>query len=236
MPVDISVILPVYNGSAYLKEAIQSVLSQSFPSLELIIVDDGSTDDSPLIVQELMQIDQRIRYLTQENSGVSAARNTGITASNGRFIAFLDQDDRWTTEALHYHITYHQQNVGVGYTLGHQICFLEEDCTPPAWFKLQMLDVPHVGYLPGTLMVKQSVFQELGLFDTRYAISSDADWFARANDTQIPMYILPQLILERRIHNENQSQQSRQIHRELFELLSASIRRKKQGENESDSS
>ncbi len=231
----VSVVMPIFNGQQYLAEAIQSVLNQSFADFELIVIDDGSVDGSRKIVQEFMATAPQTSLLCQENGGVSAARNSGILASNGRYIAFLDQDDRWTPEALQIQVSYHQSHPEIGYTLAHQICFLEAGSRAPAWFHLQQVNVPHVGYLPGTLMVNRPLFDTLGLFDTKYPISSDADWFARAKDANIPTHTLPQVILERRIHNENQSQQSQQIHGELFQLLRASIKRKRQQQHESDS-
>ncbi len=222
----VSVILPVYNGERYLTEALQSVAAQTFTAYELLVIDDGSTDGSSELVQQALQTNPRIRYLHQENSGVSSARNRGILASSGQLIAFLDQDDRWRDDTLACQVAYHQQHPNVGYTLAQQICFLEPGCSPPKWFQLQTLDQPQVGYLPGTLMVKRAIFNQIGLFNPEIPISSDADWFARATDAQIPTHTLPQVLLERRIHNENQSQQSKQIHKELFHLLHASVKRK----------
>lgn len=226
MTITVSVIIPVYNGERFVAEALQSVFAQTFTAYEVLVIDDGSTDGSRALVQEAMQSQPQLRYLYQQNSGVALARNHGIRASHGELIAFLDQDDRWTAEALARQVAYHQQHLEVGYTLAQQICFLEPGCSPPKWFQLQTFGQPHVGYLPGTLMVKRAIFDQIGLFDPAIPISSDADWFARANDAQIPTYTLPQVLLERRIHNENQSQQSKQIHKELFRLLHASIKRK----------
>lgn len=222
----VSVIMPVYNGERFVADALQSVLTQTFSAYELIVIDDGSTDGSAALLHQTMQTNPQIRYIHQQNSGVTDARNRGIEASRGELIAFLDQDDRWTADALARQVAYHEQHPEVGYTLAQQICFLESGCTPPPWFQLQTLGQPHVGYLPGTLVVKRAIFEQIGLFDPTIPISSDADWFARANDAQITSYTLPDILLERRIHNENQSQQSGQIHKELFQLLRASIKRK----------
>lgn len=222
----VSIIIPLYNGARFIGEALHSVLAQSFMAYEVLIIDDGSTDDSRAIVQQMMHNEPRLRYIYQPNRGVSTARNQGILASQGSLIAFLDQDDRWTDNALACQVAYHEQHPAVGYTLAQQICFLEPGCSPPQWFQRQTFDQPHVGYLPGTLVVKRAIFEQIGLFDPAITISSDADWFARTSDAQIPMHTLPQVLLERRIHNANQSQQSKQIHRELFHLLHASIRRK----------
>src|ERR1041385_3866377 len=94
----VSVIIPTYNHAEYLPEAIQSVLEQTYPDFELLIVNDGSTDHTGEVVQQFT--DPRIHYLEQENRGATAARNTGICASSGELIALLDADDLWHPEKL----------------------------------------------------------------------------------------------------------------------------------------
>lgn len=96
----VSVIIPTYNASLFIAETISSILSQSMPEFEIIIVDDGSTDNTLKIVQDLARIDKRIRYFIQERSGVSVARNRGIKESVGRYIAFIDHDDLWMPQKL----------------------------------------------------------------------------------------------------------------------------------------
>jgi glycosyltransferase involved in cell wall biosynthesis len=223
----ISVIIPVFDGEAYLHEALESVLAQTIAEFELIIIDDGSGDSSAAIAQQFATADARVRCLGQKNQGVTVARNRGIEASRGELIAFLDQDDRWTPDALERHVREHRENTGAGYSIARQRCFLEPGTTPPAWFRLQRLESPAVAYLPGTLAVKRDTFSKLGTFDPRYPISSDADWFARARDQRVPELQIDAVVLERRIHRDNQSQQAEQIHGELFDLLRASIRRKR---------
>src|SRR5574341_1935425 len=90
----VSAIIPVYNGEKYIEDAIRSVLTQTFSDLELIIVDDGSTDKTGEICKGFLS-DSRVKYIYQENQGVSSARNTGIKRSNGEYVAFLDADDYW---------------------------------------------------------------------------------------------------------------------------------------------
>lgn len=90
---EISVIVPVYNSGKYLRECIDSILAQTFSDFELILIDDGSTDDSPAICDEYAARDHRIHVIHQPNSGVSAARNAGIEAAKGQWIMFVDSDD-----------------------------------------------------------------------------------------------------------------------------------------------
>jgi len=96
----VSVVIPTYNRSLYLKQAIESVQGQTYDNWELVIIDDGSTDDTFDIVKKYSERDKRIKYFRQENAGVAAARNAGISQSHGVWIAFLDDDDCWFSHKL----------------------------------------------------------------------------------------------------------------------------------------
>ena len=89
----VSVVIPVYNTERFLKKCIQSVTEQSYPFLEILVIDDGSTDGSPRLLQELEEADKRIRVIRQRNAGVAAARNKGIELASGKYITFVDSDD-----------------------------------------------------------------------------------------------------------------------------------------------
>ena len=89
----VSIVMPVYNAEDYLEESLCTVVSQSYRNLEIICVDDGSRDDSLLLIKKMMQEDQRISVVTQENQGAGAARNLGLKEANGEYILFFDADD-----------------------------------------------------------------------------------------------------------------------------------------------
>lgn len=221
----ISVVVPVYNGARWLGEALGSISAQSHPPHEVIVVDDGSTDGSP----DLLAQTPGLTVIRQTNQGVTVARNRGIERASGDLIAFLDQDDRWRPEALSEHANIHQARPEIAYTLAHQICFLDQGADVPPWFRAQKLDTPHVGYLPGTLVAKRTAFAAIGVFDPAYPISSDADWFARAKDHGLARGVLPSVLLERRIHDANQSRFAGTIQSELFHLLKRSLDRGREG-------
>jgi teichuronic acid biosynthesis glycosyltransferase TuaG len=107
----VSVIVPVYNSEKYIKDAIESVLNQTYKNWEMIMVNDCSTDHSKEIIARYVALDQRIKcYDLEENSGAAAARNRAIELAAGRFLAFLDADDIWVSDKLEYQIHYMLQN------------------------------------------------------------------------------------------------------------------------------
>src|SRR5438874_1624069 len=103
----VSVVIPTYNSAHYIGEAVQSVLAQTYTNFEVIVVDDGSTDDTR---ERLESVAGRIRYLYQPNGGVSKARNRGIQEARGELIAFLDGDDEWLPEKLAKQLAYMRAN------------------------------------------------------------------------------------------------------------------------------
>jgi len=117
----VSVIIPVYNGGRYLRAALESVFAQTYRPFEVIVVDDGSADDSGVIAQSFPEV----RYIYQTNQGVAAARNNGLEAARGEYFAFLDQDDLWAPEKLKLQVEYLLSHPEVGYTLTQQQFFLD---------------------------------------------------------------------------------------------------------------
>lgn len=107
----VSVITPVYNSEKYIENTINSVRNQSFSHFEMILVDDCSTDNSCQIIENIAKEDKRIRYiLLEKNSGAAVARNTGIDAASGRYIAFLDSDDMWKENKLELQLNFMKKN------------------------------------------------------------------------------------------------------------------------------
>ncbi|RTQ94286.1 glycosyltransferase [Lysinibacillus telephonicus] len=116
----VSVIIPVYNGEAYIKEALISVLNQSYKDIEIIVVDDGSTDLSSVIINDFIEDNRnfKIKYIRQENKGPSIARNTGIENANGDYIALLDSDDCYHSDKIYEHVTFLLRNPRIDIVYG----------------------------------------------------------------------------------------------------------------------
>lgn len=217
----VSVIIPVYNGAKYIAEAMESVRAQNYDLLEIIVVDDGSTDDTPSIVRSF----EDIRYIHQANQGVAGARNTGIENSRGELIAFLDADDYWAANKLNIQVGCMLKHPRIGYTLGRQRNFLESGTSRPFWLREEHLLEEHTGFLP-TLLIRRQIFDKVGLFNTNFRISEDVEWFSRVKDAGIPMMVVPEVVLYRRIHDANLSYQSKAGNPQLLRALRTSVRRK----------
>ena len=169
----VSVIIPVYNGSRYLATTLESVLAQSYPLHEIIVIDDGSTDSSPDI---LRSYGERLRVTRQENQGVAPARNAGLLQVTGDVITFIDQDDLWPagrTEAL---VGALQSNPDALLAVG-QVEILYERFRPPV--PLDIVGTAVREFYVGWLCIRKKVFELLGPFHTGLGYADDVDFFMR---------------------------------------------------------
>ena len=171
---NVSVVIPTYNYARYLGEAIDSALGQTLPPLEVIVVDDGSTDDTPEV---LAKYGDRIRVLRQENAGVAIARNSGIAAARGEFIAFLDADDVWFPRKLELQMARFDDSIGLvhcGVEFGSAIQLPRVDGDVAEALLLLQPDVIHA---PGsTVVVRKRAAEEAGGFDPSLPASEDWDF------------------------------------------------------------
>jgi glycosyltransferase involved in cell wall biosynthesis len=186
MPHKVSVIIPIYNRADLLPRAMSSVLNQTFQDFELIIVDDGSTDNTKQVVEEFQKKDKRIKYIWQENSGGPAKpRNIGIKDSQGEYIAFLDSDDDWLPEKLEKQLEIFEKNrqTNLGF-VGCNALIVKED-------KIQEYKTPkYKNILPkilegcfiwscSSVIIKKLVLDKVGFFDENLKIGDDWDMWIR---------------------------------------------------------
>ncbi len=223
----VSVIIPVYNGEKYVVQALESVFKQDYQSFEVILVDDGSTDRTAQIIGKY----DKVQYIYQPNQGVASARNTGVAASSGEIIAFLDSDDFWPPNRLTVTVRYFQQHPEISYVLGKQMMFVESGCAVPPWVKAEWLTEPQDASNTGVLVVRRVTFDRIGLFNKDYKGGEDTEWLVRASEVGVPMARLPEVVLHRRIHGGNLSVQMRKMRKtNLMRIVRESIRRQQERE------
>lgn len=219
----ISVMIPVYNGELFLAEAIRSVLAQTLPPDEIIVVDDGSTDASAEIVRSF----SRVQLVRREHSGLAATLNAGVRQAAGAYLAFLDADDRWLPEKLALQVAAFTQERSLDMVFGYGRRFRVVEAE--GLYREDALDV-----LPGVaksgLLVTRSAFKRVGWFIESPEEHDFLNWYARACAAGLNMQILPQVIFERRIHEANMGVVAPQKqHRSYLKSLRAKIHQARQG-------
>ncbi len=204
----VSVIIPNYNYAHYLREAIDSVLAQTYGEIEIIVVDDGSKDDSRAILESY---GEQIQAIFQSNQGVAAARNKGAAASDGEYIAFLDADDSWLPTKVEKQVAKFAENSNFGLVHvgvdevdpeGHSLVHRLEGAEGAVSATLLMLG--REGVLGGGsgAMIRRTVFEEIGGFDERLSTSADWDLFYRVSERYAVGFV-PELLIKYRVHGSN---------------------------------
>ena len=204
----VSVIIPTYNRGWILKEAIDSVLAQDYKDLELIVVDDGSTDNT---FEILASYGNDIKVLFQENKGVSAARNRGITEASGQLIAFLDSDDLWLPRKLSTQIDFFNQmpdalicqTEEIWVRNGIRVNPKKRHKKPSGMIFEPSLELCLVS--PSAVMIRRSLFDRVGEFDVTLPACEDYDLWLRIS-CRFPVYLIDTpLIIKRGGHDDQLS-------------------------------
>jgi glycosyltransferase involved in cell wall biosynthesis len=208
VPPLVSVIIPTFNRAVFVHEAITSVLAQDYAPLEVIVVDDGSQDDTPAA---LRHFGAQILYMPQEHAGVSAARNRGVAASHGALVAFLDSDDLWLPQKVSAQVALFAGQPQV------QACYTDE-----IWIRRgvrvnpRLIHAKHAGWIflqslprciisPSSIMLRRPLWERLGGFDESLPACEDYDLWLRLTAV-VPVALLPErLIIKRGGHADQLS-------------------------------
>ena len=217
----ISTIVPCFNAERYLGAALASLLGQSLSTDEIIVVDDGSTDSS---VEIANAFGARIRVISQPNLGVSAARNRGIAESQGNLITFLDADDLKPTRA-HEQLC-HALTADAALSVGVVEQFVSEEVGSDL---AAFMDVPppQVGRLAGAFIVRRTVFDQIGLFDTTVAFGETMDWFSRFESAGLGIRWTTEAVLRRRLHAANSVHKRERLKSEYLKVLRQDVARRR---------
>ncbi|MCA9795210.1 MAG: glycosyltransferase family 2 protein [Candidatus Eremiobacteraeota bacterium] len=210
----VSVVIPVFNGEAYLAEAIESVLGQTRLPDEILIVDDGSTDSSAIIAESY----SIATVLRQANTGHLAARNLGIRSASGELVAMLDADDRALPTRLALQVAAFENQPELAVCYGQATHFWSPEHDPGA-----PLPYPKPLASPSnTLMARRRTFDQVGFFDVGWNHAGQAEWMLRVQEAGLPTLVLGQVLAERRLHPHSLSArgaaESREEHLRLVKL------------------
>lgn len=219
----ISVVIPVYNGERYIGEAIESVLAQNHDNIEIIVVNDGSTDATEDVVHSY----QEVKVISQPRKGVSTARNRGIEISSGEFIAFLDADDLWTKDKLRIQNSLFMSHPRTDMVFGHVEQFFSPELADSLQGKINMISGAMPGFIPGAMLIKRKSFLKAGLFNEGFRLGEFIDWYMRAVDMGLQSLLSPEVILRRRIHDTNTGIRDRNFRRDYLRVLKVTLDRRR---------
>lgn len=194
----ISVIIPTFNSVSYLGEAIDSVLAQNYNNLELIIVDDGSTDETKEMIKSY---GEQLTYYKIAHAGAATARNYGVEHSTGDYLAFLDADDLWPSDKLNKQLDYliNQKQDAVFTSITQ---FIDQSALH---LKIKKDNAPMPGICASTLLIRREQFLKIGYFKTTYQLGEFIEWFMRAKKDSLQFAVLDTITTQRRIHGNNTS-------------------------------
>ena len=225
-PAAVTCIIPVYNAERYLGETLDSVFAQTYRPIEVIVVDDGSTDGSADIIAAH---GGRITTLRQANAGAAAARNRGIAAAESDFIALGDADDLWHPERLSRQMSCFAERPELDMCIPH----IEPFWTPDLPAHKDTYRDPRIGVVTHAsvtmaVVARRALFDRIGAFDTSLRTSDDQDWYLRAIEGGATIEILPEVLLYYRLHDSNMSRlEATQCALELAEIVKRSLDRRR---------
>jgi glycosyltransferase involved in cell wall biosynthesis len=208
----ISVVLAVYNGERFVADAIDSIRSQSHLPLEIIVIDDGSSDGTPGQVAQFPDV----RYIRQPNAGQPAALNAGIQLARGSLLAFNDADDLWMPTKLARQLEALVEDGQREAIFGHAEQFLEADAPPAVAAGLTEERRVIPSQLPTAMLIRRTAFDRVGPFNESQRIGAVVDWYHRATAAGLRTFMLPDIVIRRRLHADNLGWQQRAVAKEAY--------------------
>jgi glycosyltransferase involved in cell wall biosynthesis len=223
----VSVVLAVWDGERYLGEAIDSVLAQSDPPDELIVVDDGSTDGSAALAETY---GDRLRLIRRPHEGAAAALNRGIEQARHEIIAFIDADDLWMPHKLEVQKAALAASAGATLVFGHVQQFVSDDLSADERARLVCPSAPMPGRLLLTLLASRRTVTAVGPIDGRYHLGYFVDWHMRAEEAGHTSLMLADVVARRRLHATNSGRRDRARLGDYARVLKARLDRRRASE------
>ena len=199
----VSCVVPVFDAEAHLGDALESILAQSHRPVEVIAVDDGSTDGS---LDVIARFAPRVRCVRRPNGGEAAARNTGVAAASGAFVAFLDADDLWEPGKLATQLARLAERPDIDLCFTRFQNFWAPELADEARrYEIGRMADPCAAWCIGTLLARRTVFERFGPFDETLRGSVNMTWFLEAATAGARIDVLDEVLMRRRLHPGNLS-------------------------------
>jgi len=230
----VSTIVPAFNAERFLGEAIESALAQDYRPHQVVVIDDGSTDDTAEVAAAFPQV----KLIRQANLGPAAARNAAIEAASGELIALLDADDLMEPSRLEIQVTYLLEHPEAAAVLGRHELLIEPGVEPPRWVAELPAMIESFGgegmseripVLPdrptASMLARRSAFELVGPYDTSFRLGEDVDWVIRAWECGLELAAVDEVVMRRRVHGANLTYDDAGCRRALLRMLRTRIER-----------
>lgn len=222
----VSVIIPVFNSEKYIEESIESVLGQTYKNIELICIDDGSTDNSLSILESF---GDKIVLIKSSNCGASEARNKGISLAEGEYIAFLDADDVWEINKIELQMKQFEIDPSLDISFTHVQCFISPELGEEIRRLRYCPPEPIPGHIPSSVVMKRKSFDNVGFFDPRFKNGQFVEWLVKAKEIRLRIETLKDVLVRRRIHNTNIGIRERETSgNDYLKIIRESLNRRKE--------
>ncbi|HEV7766893.1 MAG TPA: glycosyltransferase family A protein [Thermoanaerobaculia bacterium] len=218
----LSVVIPTYNVSRYITESLQSVLAQLPSDAEVIVVDDGSTDDTAAIAESF---GAPVRVIRAAHAGIGATVNRGFAEARGTLIAGIDADDRWLPRKMSRQLAALDADPSLDVVFGHVRQFVSPEVRDPERFAIT--DEPMPGLHRGTMVLRAAAWHRVGPMETDLILGEFISWYSRAIDADLKMLMLPDVVYERRVHGNNTVIQARDAYGDYLRVVKATLDRRR---------
>jgi glycosyltransferase involved in cell wall biosynthesis len=219
----VSVVIPLYNCATYIGEALASVVGQTRPPDEIIVVDDGSHDDGPRLAEAF----PGVRLVRKPHTGQFDSLNQGVALATGDYLAFLDSDDLWTPSKLARQLESFARPSPPDLVFGHAQQFVSPELPEAVRRSMRCPPEPMAGYVSGTLLLPRTVFERVGPMRAEWAIGPFVEWYARARDLGLRVELLPEVLMHRRLHQNNVSRRLMSSRVEFAHIVKAILDRRR---------
>ncbi|MFN3231287.1 MAG: glycosyltransferase family A protein [Alphaproteobacteria bacterium] len=217
--------IPVFNGARFLKQAVESVTRQTYSNIEIIVVNDGSTDETPKIIESLGPV---VRSFRQENKGPAAARNVAIREARGEFVAFLDADDLWVPDKIEKQIACFERDPDLAICTAQAEHFWEGEVADEEQQLRDSLNAPHDAGWFFSSVIRRDLFDRIGVFDESLWHLDAAEIAMRIRAEGAKLQVIPDALMRRRLHADNLSRNRTTEADERLYIIKARLQRARQ--------
>lgn len=219
----VSVLITVYNNREYIAEAIDSAFAQTYPNVEVVVVDDGSDDGT----WDVVSADPRVRATRQERGGIGAARNVAVEMARGDFLTFLDADDRFPPDKLAIQIAAFEADPSIDVIYGHVREFVSPDVAPEDAARIRPPVDYHVSHLSGVMLIRRAAFDRVGPWKVGLDVGTGVEWYTRSQEAGLNKAVLPDVLLERRLHLSNNGLRKADHRAQYAGIIKAALERRR---------